>query len=113
MADKIQMPAMPSPMDLAREAAELEKQEHLQQAEERVVEKEPVKQKPTQKTKEKSVDFDFSKLDASKRMRVTRTFTLDVETEAKLNQMSDRFNMSKSALLEYAFNAFYEAAQKK
>lgn len=107
MANKVTMPAMPSPMDLAREAAELEKKENIKQAVE--AKREPVR-KPSN---EKNLTYDFSILDASKHTRVTRTFTLDVETEAKLNEMATKFHMNKSALLEFAFNAFYDASMKK
>lgn len=65
--------------------------------------------KSKKKAAVKSAMFSFTGFEEKKKSsRVTRTFTMEPETETKLEQAARKYGVSKSAILERAFLDWYE-----
>lgn len=104
---------MPSALDLAREAAQLEKQENLTASDYHNVGEESVSSKKMEiKPTTSKITIDVSDIAINKETRVTRTFTLSVATESRLNEAALRLNCNKSSILEKAFNTWYDAVER-
>lgn len=94
-----------SPMELAREAAQQESSASIHPA------SEPKEEKHAPKTKS-TITVDIDDIIVNKEARFTRTFTLSAETDKQLNAAAARLNMAKSAIIEKAFTAWWDAVQK-
>ena len=94
---------LPSPIELARISAEQEKAEAIASAESK-----------SSVIGQQSVIFpDVEKLRAmgQRPTRVTRTFTLSTDTEKRLKRAADMLGTNKSALLERAFNEWFNVVE--
>lgn len=102
MADRtMNLPRIPSALRRAKEAAENEAQSNV--VEQPAVHPEQGRGEAHPQT------YQFSGFEEKKKSsRVTRTFTMEPETEAKLEQAARKYGVSKSAILERAFLDWFE-----
>ena len=96
---------LPSPIELARISAEQEKAEAIASAES--------KSSVIGHGQQPVISPDVEKLRAmgQRPTRVTRTFTLDQKTEKLLTEAQSRLGLPKSAILETAFTAWWNAVK--
>ena len=104
MAEKtMTLPRIPSALRRAKEAAENDSQTVAQPAQQ------PSPQPAHGRGEAHPQTYQFSGFEEKKKSsRVTRTFTMEPETEAKLEQAARKYGVSKSAILERAFLDWFE-----
>ena len=110
------LPRIPSALRRAKEAAEQEAQASTSshhdtlapsQSEQGRGEADPTKQGRGEAKQPQT--YQFSGFEEKKKSsRVTRTFTMEPDTEAKLEQAARKYGVSKSAILERAFLDWFE-----
>lgn len=100
----MKIPSIPSALRRAKEAAENESQDNAQ-----VVKAQPEQTEQGRGEASQPAMYQFSGFEEKKKSsRVTRTFTMEPETETKLEQAARKYGVSKSAILERAFLDWYE-----
>jgi len=100
----------PSPADLAREAAEEEKKQHIAQLEKNSDNNEEVKPKKVKSAF--NVELDMNNLMEQNEVRKTATFSISVSMHDELTRAANRLGTSRSAVLEQAFKTWWTQAQK-
>lgn len=96
-------PTQPSPMDLAREAAQYEAEQLENQ--------EPVtapKPQPSKATKSVSVKVAFEVPDTQAEQRRNATFSISYKMHEQLDEAAAKYKTSRSAILERIFFAWWE-----
>lgn len=106
MAEKtMSLPRIPAALRRAKEAAENESQAVSQPND--ITTSQP--NNPTTSQPQNTATYQFSGFEEKKKSsRVTRTFTMEPDTEQKLEQAARKYGVSKSAILERAFLDWYE-----
>ena len=109
----ISLPAPPaldlsSPEQLALEAAQQERERRVAEVKSEVSQE----QKTKNKKQSKNAPLLDSALFAERQTRVTRTFTLPVELDQELTDVSRMYNVPKSAILEESFKYWWAAVKK-
>lgn len=101
----MKIPSIPSALRRAKEAAENESQDNAHKVDQQPVQNE---QQGRGEASQPAM-YQFSGFEEKKKSsRVTRTFTMEPETEAKLEQDARKYGVSKSAILERAFLDWHE-----
>lgn len=101
----------PSPADLAREAAEEEKMQHINAKKEETVKTEEVV-KPKKVKTAFDVELDMNNLMEQNEVRKTATFSISIAMHEELRRAANRLGSSRSAVLEQAFKTWWTQAQK-
>lgn len=107
MAEKtMNLPRIPSALRRAKEAAEQEAQASTTSQPQNLTPSQPEQGRGEAAQPQ---TYQFSGFEEKKKSsRVTRTFTMEPETEAKLEQAARKYGVSKSAILERAFLDWFE-----
>lgn len=103
-ADNIGGIQLPSPMQLAAEAAEAERQEHIEQAAQ--TSQQPKRQPRSKRVGEEQGDFGLSC--KKKETRVAVALSFDPEMNERLTTASYKLKTTRSAILEQLFNQWWE-----
>lgn len=100
----IQLPAL-SPMDLAKEAAEAERQEHIELAAQQAQQQQQKRQPRKKKAGEEQSDLGLSL--KTKENRVPVALSFDPEMNKYLSYAASKLGISRSAILEQLFNQWW------
>ena len=117
------MPGVPSPMDLAREAARREKEEAISTHEQASTDNTPLQSASSagapasaaassssrRNSSSIQVKYDLSAFEAGRNRRVNRTFSIGEETDMILNEAALRLNTNKSGLIDAVIKNWWEA----
>jgi len=116
MAKQTNIPpvSVPSPMELAREAAKMEKEDNVRSFNDVKTHEDDQKTSINDRVGAKTgkISLDVSDIAIEQKIKVTRTFSIDTFTDQRIQEASTRLHCPKSAIIEKAFNTWYDAIEK-
>lgn len=107
------VPSQPSPMDLAREAAQYEEEDFEPTVKTEMPETKQKSSKKTVKTAKTVSVVAFEVPDIQADQRRNATFSISYKMHEQLDAAAAKYNTSRSAILERVFFAWWEQAQSK